>query len=177
MNLLESTFHLYLAKFLPIVFRMRWLRVGEKAWRDFWALLQVIHYSRYVSFFFFFGWGCGVYLLPCIDDPGLNMYISDWKQSALRFLTRPCLGQGAMGLSTDSLRWRNTRYLYFYYLSFTRYERGGRGGGFFSLSKLHLIDEMIRDVIFIVQSSNPRCSSLLTLFLHVVHFTLLPQFF
>ena len=30
------------------------------------------------------------------------MYISDWKQSALRFLTRPRLGQGAMGLSEDN---------------------------------------------------------------------------
>ena len=45
--------------------------------------------------------------------------ISDWKQSALRFLTRPRLGQSAMGLSARLLaRWRNTRYLYFYDSSF-----------------------------------------------------------
>ena len=84
------------------------------------------------------------------DDPELTCMFSDWKQSALRFLTRPRLGQGAMGLSEDSLvmKKHNERYLYFYYLLivYTMLEKvGARGGGpaFFFLSKLHLIDEMI----------------------------------
>ena len=63
------------------------------------------------------------------------MYISDWKQSALRFLTRPRLGQGAMGLSKDSFAMKKHTITC---ISTTHrlhdVERWARGGFFLSLS-------------------------------------------
>ena len=161
---------------------MRWLRVGEKAWRDFWALLQVIHYSRYALFSFFYRRGR---LFPYIDWiwwSGTYLYISDWKQSALCFLTRPCLGQSAMGLSAILLaRWRNTRYLYFYYSSFMRCGEVGERAAFF-LSKLHLIeswdDQLWYGMLYLFSNRLILfvLSLLLFFFPHIVHFTLLSQF-
>ena len=99
------------------------------------------------------------------DDPVLTCMFSDWKQSALRFLTRPRLGQGAMGLSEDSLvmKKHNEQYLYFYYLLivYTMLERlGARGGDrlFFSCPNCTWSmrwSVMVWDVIFIGQSPNP----------------------
>ena len=165
---------------------MRWLRVGEKAWRDFWALLQVIHYSRYVLFFWGGVWG----LSACMDlDLMIRNLLAYFRLEAKCFALsyKTPLGTERNGSERARLlaRWRNTRYLYFYCSSFIRCKRGGRGGAaeFFFLVQIALDrwddDQLWYEMLYLLLIRLiPLVLSLLLFFppLHVLHFTLLPQF-
>ena len=142
MNLPESTFHLYLAKFLPIVSRMRWLRVGGKAWRDFWALLQVIHYSRYVLFFFF--WGGKVISLHRLDLMIRNLLVyfrPEAKCSALSYKTLLGTERNGSERKTPCEMKKHTILVFLLLIVMRCGEVGERAALF--LSKLHLIDKLI----------------------------------
>ena len=87
-----------------------------------------------------------------------------------------------MGLSAILLaRWRDTRYLYFYYSSFMRCGEVGERAAFF-LSKLHLIeswdDQLWYGMLYLFSNRLILLVLFLLLFFfpHIVHFTLLSQF-
>ena len=137
MNLPESTSHPYLAKCSPIVSRMRWLRVGEKVWRDFWALLRVIHYSRYVLFYF--GRGGSFAFIGWILWSGTYVYIfrPEAKCSALSYKT--LLGTGRNGSERRLLVMK--KHMIVVFLLAHRLQRCGERwarGGFFFLVLIEL---------------------------------------
>ena len=142
---------------------MKWLRVGEKVWRDFWALLQVIHCFRYV-FFFEGGW-----LLACMGWiwwSGTYVYVFrlEAKCSALSYKTP--LGTGRNGSKRRLACDEETQRTILVFLLLTHRlhdvgEGGGERGGtgfFFSCPNCTWSmrwSVMVWDVIFIGQSPNP----------------------
>lgn len=155
---------------------MRWLRVGEKAWRDFWALLQVIHYSRYALFYFLFrrGEAISLHRLDLMIRNLLVYFRLEAKCSVLSYKTLLGTEHNGSERNTPCEMKKHTIFVFLLLIVYAMW-RGGREGGFFlvqiALDRIVRWSAMVWDVIFIFQSSNPPCSFLTTIFFSLTLFT------